>query len=221
MAGMTLYELIIELGHAAWKNGVNLSLIGTVLYLLLRHRKVKAKLKRHFPWMFANDSEVADYVTNQKVIIHNLKRLMEREGMEWNVPTLKQSANSAIEDKASYIHSTVASLAAQGAARRGIWSYTNSNMRRKKNMREYLKKLGRTKFQALIGSLIINGVSAYLFLSGTLDIDGTLNTWMPIINLTVGTISTWVYIIVEGGIDKANAGKEQPDDFETPIEPRL
>lgn len=88
-------------------------------------------------------------------------------------------------------------------------------------MREYLKKLGRTKFQALIGSLIINGVSAYLFLSGTLDIDGTLNTWMPIINLTVGTISTWVYIIVEGGIDKANAGKEQPDDFETPIEPRL
>ena len=74
-------------------------------------------------------------------------------------------------------------------------------------MREYLKKLGRTKFQALLGSLVLNGVSAYLFLSGTLDIDGVLNTWMPIINLTVGTISTWVYIIVEGNIDKANGGK--------------
>ncbi|MNO08624.1 hypothetical protein D3C81_2313740 [compost metagenome] len=29
---------------------------------------------------------------------------------------------------------------------------------------------------------------------------------MPIINLTVGTISTWVYILVEGGIDKAKVG---------------
>ena len=79
-------------------------------------------------------------------------------------------------------------------------------------MKEYLKKLGRTKFQALLASLIVNGVSAYLFLSGTLDIDGQLNTWMPIINLTVGTISTWVYILVEGGIDKARVGKEQSNE---------
>lgn len=76
-------------------------------------------------------------------------------------------------------------------------------------MKDYLKKLGRTKFQALLGSLIVNGVSAYLFLSGTLDIDSTLNTWMPIINLTVGTISTWIYIIVEGNIDKANVNASQ------------
>lgn len=79
-------------------------------------------------------------------------------------------------------------------------------------MKDYLKKLGRTKFQALLASLIVNGVSAYLFLSGTLDIDGQLNTWMPIINLTVGTISTWVYILVEGGIDKVRAGKEPAND---------
>lgn len=76
-------------------------------------------------------------------------------------------------------------------------------------MKDYLKKLGRTKFQALLASLIVNGISAYLFLSGTLDIDGQLNTWMPIINLTVGTISTWVYILVEGGIDKAREQSNQ------------
>lgn len=79
-------------------------------------------------------------------------------------------------------------------------------------MKNYLKKLGRTKFQALLASLIVNGVSAYLFLSGTLEIDNVLNTWMPVINLTVGTISTWVYIVVEGGIDKANVGKEPNND---------
>lgn len=75
-------------------------------------------------------------------------------------------------------------------------------------MRSYLKKLGRTKFQALLASLIVNIASAVLFLTGTLDIDGVINQWMPIINMTIGTISTWVYIAVEGSIDKANVNKE-------------
>lgn len=89
-------------------------------------------------------------------------------------------------------------------------------------MRSYLKKLGRTKFQALLGSLVVNGVCAALFLTQTVDIDEVVNKWMPVINLTVGTISTWVYIIVEGSIDKANVNKEAKNaDFETPIEPRV
>lgn len=71
-------------------------------------------------------------------------------------------------------------------------------------MKEYLKKLGRTKFQALLASLVVNIVSAVLFFTGTLDIDGRVNEWMPIINMTVASVSTWVYILVEGGIDKAN-----------------
>ena len=71
-------------------------------------------------------------------------------------------------------------------------------------MKTYLKKLGKTKFQALLVSLIVNIASAVLFMTGHLDIDNVVNTWMPIINMTVATISTWVYILVEGSIDKAN-----------------
>lgn len=84
-------------------------------------------------------------------------------------------------------------------------------------MREYLKKLGRTKFQALLVSLVVNIASAVLFISGTIDIDGVINQWMPIINMTVATISTWVYIAVEGSIDKANvqSGPTTFDDTKT------
>lgn len=72
-------------------------------------------------------------------------------------------------------------------------------------MRDYLKKLGKTKFQALLVSLIVNLVSAVLFMTKTVDIDGVINNWMPIINMSVATVSTWVYIAVEGSIDKAGA----------------
>lgn len=72
-------------------------------------------------------------------------------------------------------------------------------------MKAYLKKLGRTKFQALLVSLIVNLASAALFMTKTVDIDKVINQWMPIINMTVATVSTWVYIAVEGSVDKANA----------------
>jgi len=76
-------------------------------------------------------------------------------------------------------------------------------------MKEYLKKLGRTKFQALLTSLVVNLVSAVLFLTGVADIDEVLNAWMPVINLTIATISTWIYIFVEGSIDKAAVEKSK------------
>ena len=79
--------------------------------------------------------------------------------------------------------------------------------------RSYLKKLGRTKFQALLVSLVVNIVSAVLFFTGTLNIDEVVNQWMPIINMTVATISTWVYIAVEGSIDKASVSKSETIDY--------
>ena len=90
-------------------------------------------------------------------------------------------------------------------------------------MKEYLKKLGSRKFQSLLGALAVNGLSFYLFVTGTVEIDDIVNRWMPTINLVAGTVTTIVYIVIEGLKDKAAAenGKEQSDDFETPIEPRL
>lgn len=78
-------------------------------------------------------------------------------------------------------------------------------------MKNYLKKLGSRKFQALLTSLIINGVSAYLFINGTVEIDSVVNDYMPIINTTVATISTWVYILVEGAVDKSQQGGNKDD----------
>jgi hypothetical protein len=178
--------------------------------LTVRNRRIKRRLRKHLPWLIADDeSEVKSYVANQQAIIHNLKRLMERMGMEWNVPTSETSKGSTNAHRTFYISSSVGSSVAQDAAQREIRLSTKSNTRRRKNMKEYLKKLGRTKFQALLASIIINGLSVYLFLSGTLDIDGSINFLMPIINMVALTISTCVYILVEGSIDKANVNKEQ------------
>jgi hypothetical protein len=186
-----MYDLIIEMAHTLWKNGFSLTALGTAVFVLLKQRKVKKRLRRFIPWLLEDDSEVKAYIHNQHLI-------MERLGIEWSGPENPILPIPTSSKQSSKLY----------------WG--------KMQMKEYLKKLGRTKFQALLASLIVNGISAYLFLSGTLDIDGMLNTWMPIINLTVGTISTWVYILVEGGIDKARVGKEQSDDdFTTPIEPRV
>ncbi|OMF38767.1 hypothetical protein BK133_00760 [Paenibacillus sp. FSL H8-0548] len=176
-----MYDLIIEMAHTLWKNGFSLTALGTAVYVLLKQRKVKKKLRRYIPWLLDDDSEVKAYIHNQHLIMERLGiESSGQEGPMIPIPTnLKQSSKLS-------------------------WGV--------KIMKEYLKKLGKTKFQALLASLIVNGISAYLFLSGTLDIDGQLNTWMPVINLTVGTISTWVYIMVEGGIDKARVGKGNTND---------
>ena len=79
-------------------------------------------------------------------------------------------------------------------------------------MKNYLRKLGSRKFQSLLLSLIINAVSAYLFFSGVVEIDAVLDAYMPMINLIVGTISTWLYIWVEGRIDAANVPPSDPQE---------
>ncbi|CAM4097021.1 hypothetical protein L1N85_10645 [Paenibacillus alkaliterrae] len=184
-----MYDAILEILHGVWKNGFSLTALGTAVFVLLKQRKVKKRLRRYIPWLLEDDSEVKAYIHNQHLI-------MERLGIPCDTKPTAGSLNPSIQK--SYASLSISS---------------KEKTKRRMKMREYLKKLGRTKFQALLASLIVNGVSAYLFLSGTLDIDGQLNTWMPIINLTVGTISTWVYILVEGGIDKARVEKEQSNDI--------
>lgn len=190
-----LYDLFLEILHTVWKNGLGLTALGTVVYVLLKQRRVKKRLKKYFPWLLEDESETKHYIENQQRIEYKVDLLLKERGIEWHAPTLPINSKAIVQRKYKLSQSRwITSLTALFA---GL--FTNWRMKKMKN---YLKKLGRTKFQALIASLIVNGVSAYLFLTGTLDIDGVLNTWMPIINLTVGTISTWVYIIVEGSIDK-------------------
>jgi hypothetical protein len=69
-------------------------------------------------------------------------------------------------------------------------------------MREYLKKLGRTKFQAFLIMTFTNIATMILVFTGTIDIDDAVNKWLPAINITAQVIVTWLYVWVEGGIDK-------------------
>ena len=82
-------------------------------------------------------------------------------------------------------------------------------------MREYLKKLGRTKFQAFLIMTFTNIATMILVFTGTIDIDDAVNKWLPAINITAQVIVTWLYVWVEGGIDKANASKGGSENVDT------
>lgn len=79
-------------------------------------------------------------------------------------------------------------------------------------MREYLKKLGKTKFQAYLVVTIVNIITFILYLKGYLKVDDQVNEWMPAINLGVQMIATAVYTWVEGSIDRAGVTPATPVD---------
>ena len=75
-------------------------------------------------------------------------------------------------------------------------------------MREYLKKLGKTKFQAYLIVTFINVMTFILYVKGDLQVDATINQWMPLINLGAQMIATMIYQHIEGSIDR-EAQKQQ------------
>lgn len=197
-----MYELIIEMAHTVWKNGFSLTALGTAVYVLLKQRAVKKRLRRFIPWLLADDSETKHYVANQARIEMKVDLLLQERGIEWSVLTLETSANSAIEDKASSTCSTVASSAAQGAVRRGIWSYTNSNMRRRKFMNKFKS---RKFWMAVITGLLI-------ILNDGLDLGIDQDTVLAF----AGIMAT--FILGEAGVDavrskKAAKAEEDGSDF--------
>lgn len=76
-----MYDFTIDLIHTLFKNGLTLSSLGAVVFLILRQRKMKNRLKRFLPWMFGDDSEVKEYVRNQLVIMENMERIMVALGV--------------------------------------------------------------------------------------------------------------------------------------------
>lgn len=80
-------------------------------------------------------------------------------------------------------------------------------------MREYLRKLGRTKFQAFIIITVTNVLMLAGYIANVADIQEIANGWMPAINLGAQMVSTIVYQLVEGSIDKA---REQAKPFIKP-----
>lgn len=75
-------------------------------------------------------------------------------------------------------------------------------------MKEYLKKLGKTKFQAYLIVTIINIATFILYIRGDLQADAQINAWMPLINLAAQMLATTIYQHIEGSIDR-EAQKQQ------------
>lgn len=71
-----MYDFTIDLLHTLFKNGLTLSSLGAVVFLILKQRKMKNRLKKVFPWMFGDDSEIKEYVRNQLLIMRNQEQIM-------------------------------------------------------------------------------------------------------------------------------------------------
>lgn len=77
-----MYDLLIGLFEAIFRHGWSLSSAGAIVFLLLKQRKMKNRLKRFLPWMFAEDNEIKEYIRNQIVILENQERIMISMGVE-------------------------------------------------------------------------------------------------------------------------------------------
>lgn len=138
-----MYDLIVELAHTVWKNGLSLSALGTAVYVLLKQRKVKQALRRVVPWLLSDDNEVKAYVANQLVIMENQRRTMAALGVEplWpeDAHTSKTSRSFRRALKTFSISFLAARSRARAAAVQELLSITNSNMRRKRTMKKWLR----------------------------------------------------------------------------------
>lgn len=77
-----MYDFVVSLLEAIFKHGWSLSSAGAIVFLLLKQRKIKKRLKRFFPWMFSEDNDVRAYATNQLIILENQRRIMITLGVE-------------------------------------------------------------------------------------------------------------------------------------------
>lgn len=77
-----MYDFIVETISVLFKNGLSLSSLGAVVFLILKQRKMKRRLRRVFPWMFSDDHEVTAYMGNQRRIMDNQERIMRHIGVE-------------------------------------------------------------------------------------------------------------------------------------------
>lgn len=135
-----------------------------------------------------------------------LEAMAEKAGVTWDA-SLKALQSSATRPSGSF-GSLTRTFARSVPDRKGYPSTTNYNSRGKQSMKDYLKKLGKTKFQAYMLVTIVNLVTLIAYLSGNLNIDDQLNQYMPVFNLVVQTLATFIYQWVEGSIDR-EAQKQQ------------
>lgn len=71
-----MYDFLIDILSTLFKHGWSLSSAGAIIFLLLKQRKIKKRLKKYFPWMFSEENDVRAYASNQLIIMENQRRIM-------------------------------------------------------------------------------------------------------------------------------------------------
>ncbi|WP_216651739.1 hypothetical protein [Paenibacillus sp. NEAU-GSW1] len=160
-----MYDIIIELAHALWKNGFSLTALGTAVFVLLKQRIVKKKLRRYIPWLLEDDSEVKEYVHNQRLI-------MERLGIPWNATSGEEKPKDSADKRKPLSRSHLETFTtAHGAELPTI-------LRRKRLM----KKLKSRKFiLAVVGAGLIvanDGLDLGINSDTVIAFAGLLATWI-------------------------------------------
>lgn len=160
------YEAIVELGHAYWKNGVSIGMLGTLIYLALKLRKIKQLLRRFLPFLFDEDSEIREYVQNQRIIMENQRLIMAAMGVDpVCLPVMGNAIISAHTKKPSALMFAAWRTSQLGAfflvhyvVDQGRSSFTKLNIHwRKRQMKKWLKPDSLT----VIGGVLAVAVSRY------------------------------------------------------------
>lgn len=175
-----MYETILEIGYTVIRNGLTWTSALAVLFILLKQRRMKKRLKKVIPWLFQDDHEVKDYVKNQQRIESKLDLLLHERGLSWagHGEAFKQEEAQSLK-KSSFLSQMAKNLKG-----------------RVKNM--YLRKLASRKFWALVAALA--GTIMILF-----NLDEDMIVKVTAVIGGFGAIVT--YIFVEGSNDKANIQK--------------
>lgn len=189
-----LYDLFLEILHTVWKNGLGLTALGTVVYVLLKQRRVKKRLKKYFPWLLEDESETKHYIENQKRIEYKVDLLLKERGITWHAPTSEMLKSSTKDHKTSYISSSAVVSAVRGVARPVMWLFIKFNTRRIK-----MSKLKSRKFWMAVVSAVL------VVLNEGLDLGISSETVLTF----AGLVAT--FILGESVIDAKRAGSK--DDF--------
>ncbi|WP_145413813.1 N-acetylmuramoyl-L-alanine amidase [Paenibacillus xylanexedens] len=98
-----MYDFIVDLIHTLFKNGLTLSSLGAVVFLILKQRKMKAQLRKFLPWMFQDDNEIKAYMANQIVIMRNQEIIMRGMGLEpWSANILNEKPPESVSNLNRY-----------------------------------------------------------------------------------------------------------------------
>ncbi|UKS27211.1 hypothetical protein LOZ80_38125 [Paenibacillus sp. HWE-109] len=202
-----MIDLTMELIQKLLKDGFGLGFLVTLILLLRKRLRNQQLNARDIYWTALHEA------------------MARKVGVQWDADLIA-IRNSAARDR-SFSLSSIRIFARSARERRAHSFTTCLNSRGIPTMKELLRKLGKTKFQAYLILTVVNIATFILSVQGSLQVDATIDKWMPLMNLAAQMIATVIYQHIEGSIDREAQkqqvyvvpGSAQPVVEPVPVEP--